>query len=94
MHTDLSTLNKRVTVFGAYGHTGSLSSPSCAGFSHIQRGKKGVNLGLRLDGQRPIGRLVPSKIHDTMRLQVTVADVAEVDADLQGWLKRAYAQNA
>ena len=28
-----------------------------------------------------------------MRLQIAVADVAEVDAQLRGWLKRAYAQN-
>ena len=62
-------------------------------FARIQRAKGRVNLGLRLDGQRPVGRLVPSKIHDTMRLQIAVADVAEVDAQLRGWLKRAYAQN-
>jgi Domain of unknown function (DUF5655) len=64
-------------------------------FARIQRaGKAGVNLGLRLDGQRPVGRLVPSTIHDTMRLQITVLDAAEVDAELLGWLKRAYIQNA
>ena len=70
----------------------SLVSPRRT-FARIQRAKGRVNLGLRLDGQRPVGRLVPSKIHDTMRLQIAVADVAEVDAQLQGWLKRAYAQN-
>ena len=53
-----------------------------------------VNLGLRLDRQRPVGRLVPSNIHDTMRLQIAVADVAQVDTELQKWLKRAYAKNA
>jgi Domain of unknown function (DUF5655) len=64
-------------------------------FARIQRaGKTGVNLGLRLDGQRRVGRLVPSTIHDTMRLQITVLDAAEVDAELLGWLKRAYLQNA
>ena len=68
----------------------SLVSPRRT-FARIQRAKARINLGLRLDGQRPVGRLVPSNIHDTMRLQITVADVAEVDADLQGWLKRAYA---
>jgi Domain of unknown function (DUF5655) len=63
-------------------------------FARIQRaGKTRVNLGLRLDGQRPVGRLAPSKIHDTMRLQITIGDGAEVDAEVLGWLKRAYAQN-
>jgi hypothetical protein len=30
----------------------------------------------------------------TMRLQIAVADVAQMDAELKDWLKRAYAQNA
>ena len=71
----------------------SLVSPRRT-FARIQRAKTHVNLGLRLDGQRPVGRLVPSNIHDTMRLQIAVADVAQVDTELQKWLKRAYAQNA
>jgi hypothetical protein len=29
-----------------------------------------------------------------MRLEIAVADVAQVDAELRRWLKRAYAQNA
>jgi Domain of unknown function (DUF5655) len=71
----------------------SLVSPRRT-FARIQRAKGRVNLGLRLDGQRPIGRLVPSTIHDTMRLQIILTDVAEVDGELKGWLKRAYAQSA
>jgi hypothetical protein len=71
----------------------SLVSPRRT-FARIQRAKMRVNLGLRLDGQRPVGRLVPSKIHDTMRLQIAVAHVAQVDAELQDWLERAYSQNA
>ena len=71
----------------------SLVSPRRT-FARIQQVQGRVNLGLRLDGQKPVGRLMPSKIHDTMRLQIIVADVAEVDADLRAWLKRAYAQNA
>ena len=63
-------------------------------FARIQRAQARVGNSLRLDGQRPVGRLVPSKIHDTMRLQIAVAEVAQVDAELQEWLKRAYAQNA
>ena len=71
----------------------SLVSPRRT-FARIQPAKGRVNLGLRLDGQRPIGRLLPSKLRDTMRLQIAVADVAQVDAELHDWLKRAYAQNA
>jgi Domain of unknown function (DUF5655) len=71
----------------------SLLSPRRT-FARIQRAKTCVNLGLRLDGERPVGRLVPSKIHDTMRLQITLGDISEVDADLKGWLKRAYTQNS
>jgi Domain of unknown function (DUF5655) len=71
----------------------SLVSPRRT-FARIQRARGRVNLGLRLEGQRPVGRLVPSKIHDTMRLQIAVADAAQVDAELQKWLKRAYAENA
>jgi len=71
----------------------SLVSPRRT-FARVQRARAHVNLGLRLDGQRPVGRLVRSKIHDTMRIQVEVENVAQVDAELQDWLKRAYAQNA
>jgi Domain of unknown function (DUF5655) len=71
----------------------SLVSPRRT-FARIQRAKARVNLGLRLDGQRPVGRLMPSNIHDTMRLQIAVAGVEQVDAELRDWLKRAYTQNA
>ena len=52
-----------------------------------------VDLGLRLDGYKPVGRLQPSKIHETMKLQVGLTGRADVDAELLGWLKRAYQQN-
>jgi Domain of unknown function (DUF5655) len=71
----------------------SLVSPRRT-FARIQRARARVNVGLRLDGRRPVGRLVRSKIHDTMRLQIAMADVAQVDAELRPWLKRAYAQSA
>src|SRR5262245_7307847 len=70
----------------------SLVSPRRT-FARIQRAKGRVNLCLRLDGQRPIGRLVLSKVHDTMRLQIALTDVAQVDAEVEGWLERAYAQS-
>ena len=68
----------------------SLVSPRRT-FARIKRaGKTTVLVGLRLDGQPPAGRLAPSTIHETMRLQMTVSNEAEVDAELRRWLKRAY----
>jgi Domain of unknown function (DUF5655) len=52
-----------------------------------------VDLGLRLEGQKPGGRLQPSKIHETMQLQIGLASVAEVDHEVVRWLKRAYEEN-
>jgi hypothetical protein len=52
-----------------------------------------VDLGLRLEGQRPGGRLQPSKIHETMPLQISLTAAGEVDAELLDWLQKAYDQN-
>jgi Domain of unknown function (DUF5655) len=52
-----------------------------------------VDLGLRLDRQRPIGRLQPSKIHETMQLQIGLTSPADVDDEVVRWLKRAYQEN-
>jgi hypothetical protein len=55
--------------------------------------KQRVDLGLRLEGQQPGGRLLPSKIHETMPLQVSLTTPEEVDAEVLGWLQLAYDQN-
>jgi uncharacterized protein DUF5655 len=52
-----------------------------------------VDLGLRLEGQRPAGRLRASKIHDTMRHQISLASRDEVDSEVLDWLQRAFDQN-
>ena len=52
-----------------------------------------VDVGLRLEGQKPIGRLKPSTIHETMKLQISLTSVEEVDAEVLGWLGRAYHEN-
>lgn len=63
-------------------------------FARVQAStKKRVDLGLRLEGYKAEGRLVPSKIHDTMPLQISLTALSEVDAELREWLKRAYDQN-
>lgn len=56
--------------------------------------KSRVDLGLRLEGVRAGKRLQPSKIHETMRFQIALASRDELDAEVIGWLKKAYGQNA
>jgi len=53
-----------------------------------------VDLGLRLEGQRPGGRLRHSTIHETMRLQVGLTAPDQVDGEVRRWLKQAYAANS
>ena len=55
--------------------------------------KTRLDLGLRLAGLKPGGRLRPSKIHETMLLQLSFTQLAEVDAEALDWLQRAYDQN-
>jgi len=52
-----------------------------------------VDLGLRLEGLEPGRRLLPSKIHETMPLQISLTTPDEVDAEVLDWLQRAYDQN-
>jgi Domain of unknown function (DUF5655) len=53
-----------------------------------------VDLGLRLEGQKPTGRLKISAIHPTMPLQIGLTTLGEVDAEVVQWLKRAYSENS
>jgi hypothetical protein len=43
--------------------------------------------------QQPGGRLPPSKIHETMPLQISLSTLAEVDTEVLGWLQQTYDQN-
>ena len=52
-----------------------------------------VDLGLRLEGQAPRGPLQPSRIHETMRLQISLTAPGEVDSEVLRWLRKAYVQN-
>jgi hypothetical protein len=71
----------------------SLVSPRRT-FARVQpTTKQRVDLGLRLEGQQPVGRLQPSKIHETMPLQISLMTPDEVDAEVLGWLQQAYDQN-
>jgi hypothetical protein len=63
-------------------------------FARIQATTRNrVDLGLRLEGQKPGGRLQPSKLHETMKLQISLTSPADVDAEVTGWLRTAYEQN-
>jgi hypothetical protein len=63
-------------------------------FARVQPStKKRVNLGLRLEGQKPTGRLQPSTIHETMKLQISLASEEEVDEEVIRWLRQAYREN-
>ena len=67
----------------------SLLSPNTT-FARIQATTKTrVDLGLRLK-EKPGGRLLPGKIHETMPVQLALSSVRELDADALRWLRRAY----
>jgi hypothetical protein len=71
----------------------SLVSPRRT-FARVQPTTKNrVDLGLRLEGKKPGGRLKPSKIHETMRLQISLTTRDEVDSEVLDWLQQAYDQN-
>jgi hypothetical protein len=64
-------------------------------FTRIQPTTKGrVDLALRLEGHKPGGRLQPSKIHETMKLQISLATVEEVDSEVLNWMQRALDENS
>jgi Domain of unknown function (DUF5655) len=63
-------------------------------FARVQPTMKSrVDVGLRLEGRKPGGRLQPSKIHETMKLQICLTSVDEVDAEVLSWLRQAYDEN-
>jgi hypothetical protein len=63
-------------------------------FARIQpTTRQRVDLGLRLEGWQPSGRLQPSKIHETMPLQISLTSPEEVDPEVLTWLQHAYDLN-
>jgi hypothetical protein len=55
--------------------------------------KHRIDLGLRLEGQKSMGRLLPSKIQETMKLQIGLTSVEEIDVEVLSWLRQAYDEN-
>lgn len=71
----------------------SLVSPRRT-FARVQpTTRQRVDLGLRLEGLQPAGRLQPSKIHETMPLQISLMTPDDVDEEVLGWLQRTYELN-
>lgn len=52
-----------------------------------------IDLGLRLAVLKPQGRLKPSRIHETMPLQVSLTGLTELDHEVLKWLRKAYKEN-
>ena len=63
-------------------------------FARVQPAKSRVDLGLRLESCKPGGRLQPSTIHHTMRVQIALTKRDEVDTEVQSLLERAYLENS
>jgi hypothetical protein len=71
----------------------SLVSPRRT-FARVQpTARKRVDLALRLEGQEPRGRLRASRIHETMRVQISLTAREQVDSEVLGFLQRAYDEN-
>jgi Domain of unknown function (DUF5655) len=56
--------------------------------------KDRIDLGLRLQGRQPRGRLKPSHIHETMPVQVGLSALKDLDREVKKWLCQAYEENA
>ena len=54
-----------------------------------------IDLGLRLDGAEPAGRLLPAKNlgSDTINVRIPLTGVADVDDHVSALLERAYEAN-
>jgi hypothetical protein len=72
----------------------SLVSPRRT-FARVQAvsGKR-VDLGLRLEGETPGGRLLPSTIHETMTLKLSLTAPRDLDTEARDWMRKAYARNS
>jgi hypothetical protein len=71
----------------------SLVSPRRTFARVVAATKDRVDLGLRLGGRKPHGRLEPSRIHETMRLQIGLTSLPEVDGEVRRWLRAAYEES-
>jgi hypothetical protein len=60
-------------------------------FARIQATTRNrIDVGLRLDGQQPEGKLTSSRIHPTMPLQISLSTLDDLDDEALEWLRKAY----
>lgn len=52
-----------------------------------------IDMGLRLDGATKKGRLVESKVHDSMPLGLSFETVDDLDANARRWIAKAHADS-
>ncbi len=72
----------------------SLATPRRA-FAVIQATTRTrVDLGLRLEHERPGGRLLAARDLGAATVRIALTRPEDVDAEVLGWLRRAYAENA
>lgn len=55
--------------------------------------KNRLDVGLRLEGRVPGGRLRACNFQETMKVQISLTSVDELDADALHWLRLAYEEN-
>jgi Family of unknown function (DUF5990)/Domain of unknown function (DUF5655) len=64
-------------------------------FAVVQAATKSrVDLGLRLDHEDPGGRLLPARDLGAATVRIPLTRPKDVDAEVLGWLRRAYRENA
>ena len=63
-------------------------------FARIKAARNEVDLGLRLERCEPVGRIELSRIHHTMRVQIGLTSLQDVDAEVQHLLAQAYLENS
>lgn len=72
----------------------SLATPRRT-FAVVQATTKGrVDLGLRLEHERPGGRLLAARDLGAATVRIPLTRPDDLDAEALGWLQRAYAENA
>ncbi|HEX3247421.1 MAG TPA: DUF5655 domain-containing protein [Chloroflexota bacterium] len=63
-------------------------------FARIQATTRNrIDVGLRLDQQPAGGRLTPSRIHDSMPVQVSLSELEDLDDEALEWLQKAHSEN-
>jgi len=63
-------------------------------FARIKPVRNQVDLGLRLEDCDPVGRIEPSRIHHTMRIQIGLTSPQDVDPEVRHLLAQAYLENS